>query len=793
MSGNVKQFVDFTGNTNNDTGENNASSIQPVLDGESVIGTVLTRPSESLRQRTEAFRDVMADSLYLRDADRSWVVTGPRPTITWPGSTTAAASGIPVLGNALWVLPLLTPGAQANSPPVASAFGVLHLKRSSDSSNSVSVTSRRRSYSAGDQINVTVASGGSFSCALDVETGLRRTIKVVATGTTTLGAVITALNGLTPPAPDNTQLVTAALEGGAISGDFILAPQARQYVAGNYDGEAHQIGVSTLASFFSSNPTQALAEGDTLCIRYDMVSDPSSTGGRRQSILENSNTNLPAGSLFNSRVHPELLTNAIPVCKVVNNDLVFPGGRTIQSGAVLVSLAGNQGSDLSYGGGGAWADGTANPATSMEGQLDKIVSDLTGITGGANGAAKIHAPAIGTDENASNVSTQLSDILTGLLDLSRRDVLLDTMLAGIGPGTFGASADPEDPSQMGSTSVPAVFFSPSPNLAYALRPGAARFSPGSTGTKLKIEAGIIFQPRTGQSPAPGFIPTAFNGTDEFTFAVGDATNPRIDLLQMKLDWATAGTAGYANKRVVTRTINIKQGTPAATPAMPNPDANFVALCHVFVAANWTGANPIGRPWYNGVLPQANVLDQRMPLGVDVIPVRVGIGALYDPAIWVRSQGNRWLTCSTSTDSATNRLDVPCPARRGRIVGLAINAQGASGSASQAFLGTLEEPAGHGESYDVTSLLSTAATMTVTKGGFNEIDKNATAFGGGVTFATNYGIPLWANGWSQVNAPFLDHLIEQGGTTVGTSGVNVNIRPHLNLAISEVIFFVATGI
>lgn len=415
MSGSVKQFVDYTNNTNNDTGENNAASIQPISDGENVNAAVSNRGGESLRQRTEALRNVLADSLYLRDADRGWIVTGPHPLITWPGSTTGGDNGIPVISNALWILPMLTPGAGANAPPVASAFGLLHLKRSSDSANAVSVTSRRRSYAAGDQINVTVSSGASFSCVLDAENGLQRTIKIVATASTTLGTVISALNALTPSAPDNTQLVTAALEGGALSSDFLLAPQARQYVSGNYDGEAHQIGVSTLSGFFASNPTQALAEGDTLCVRYDMVTDLASTGGRRQALLENSNVNLPSSSLFNSRVHPELLPNAIPVCKVVSSDLVFPGGRTIQRGAVNVSLAGNTGADFSYSGGGAWADGTTNPATTVEAQLDKIISDLSGATG----TAKIQGVAVGTDLAVGTLKSQIDALVANWMLMTR--------------------------------------------------------------------------------------------------------------------------------------------------------------------------------------------------------------------------------------------------------------------------------------------------------------------------------------------------------------------------------------
>lgn len=341
MPGPVKQFLDFTSNTANDTGENNAASVQPIANGETVDQTVLNRPSESLRQRTEAVRNVEADSLYLRDADRVLVLAGPGK-ITWPGSTTVAATGIPVIDNNLYLLPMLTPGFPQASPipPVASAFGALHLKRASDSMNSILVTSQRRSYAAGDQINITVTPGAVFSCVLDVETTYQRTIRIVGViGVTTLGQTITALIGLTPTAPDNTQLVLAALEGGALGSDLLLTTQAKQYITGNYDGEGHTITPANLASFFVTNPLQALGEGDSLCVNFAMVSDTASTGGRRQAIPENSNTAIPAGAYFNSRVHPENLVNALPICKVINGSLVFGTGVEIPAGSTNVVLS----------------------------------------------------------------------------------------------------------------------------------------------------------------------------------------------------------------------------------------------------------------------------------------------------------------------------------------------------------------------------------------------------------------------------------------------------------------------
>jgi hypothetical protein len=341
MPGTVKQFLDFTNNTNNDTGENNVASVQPIANGETVVQAVLNRPSESLRQRTEAVRSVEMDTLYLRDADRQLILSGPGK-ITWPGSTTAAANGIPVISDNLYILPMLTPGfAQAAPvPPVASAYGTLHLKRASDNMNSILVTSQRRSYAAGDQINITVTPGLAFTCVLDSEMTYQRTIKITAVvGVTTLSQTITALVALTPSAPDNTPLVLAVLEGGALAGDFLLTSQAQQYVSGNYDGEGHTITPANLASFFVSNPLQALAEGDTLCVNYAMVTDTASTGGRRQAIPENSNTAIPAGAYFNSRVHPENLVNALPICKVVNGSLVFGTGIEILAGDANVSLS----------------------------------------------------------------------------------------------------------------------------------------------------------------------------------------------------------------------------------------------------------------------------------------------------------------------------------------------------------------------------------------------------------------------------------------------------------------------
>lgn len=70
------------------------------------------------------------------------------------------------------------------------------------------------------------------------------------------------------------------------------------------------------------------------------------------------------------------------------------------------------GTKLAYAGGGNWYDGTPNPATSVEAQLDKIVTDLASGTGGAK---KVGTPAI-TGHTTFNLDegsvwAQLSNLL----------------------------------------------------------------------------------------------------------------------------------------------------------------------------------------------------------------------------------------------------------------------------------------------------------------------------------------------------------------------------------------------
>jgi len=96
-------------------------------------------------------------------------------------------------------------------------------------------------------------------------------------------------------------------------------------------------------------------------------------------------------------------------------------------------------SAVSYAGGGNWADGTTNPVATVEGQLDKIVSDLTAATG----APKIGAAATSGSPNSLGPGTVRSqlDALLGHINAHLNDATDAHAASAIGYAGGGAWAD----------------------------------------------------------------------------------------------------------------------------------------------------------------------------------------------------------------------------------------------------------------------------------------------------------------------------------------------------------------
>jgi hypothetical protein len=158
-------------------------------------------------------------------------------------------------------------------------------------------------------------------------------------------------------------------------------------------------------------------------------------------------------------------------------------------------------------------------------------------------------------------------------------------------------------------------------------------------------------------------------------AVGDATNPRIDIVEVKLEYVDTDTETRhfedattrapssqvtAKRRSVQATFQIKQGAPAASPAYPTPSAGFVAYAAVYVPAT-----------HNAVHGPDNIRDLRVPMGVRAIDVdlkgmhKTGINPWTDLGMLAAS--------AVSTDHTADRVVVPCPvaSKSARLLGVGI--------------------------------------------------------------------------------------------------------------------------
>lgn len=163
--------------------------------------------------------------------------------------------------------------------------------------------------------------------------------------------------------------------------------------------------------------------------------------------------------------------------------------------------------------------------------------------------------------------------------------------------------------------------------AFALSVLGGHPGQGSANNKVRIYPGTLCQAiADADGTEPKFIAYTFT-TEEVTIANGDATNPRIDLVQMKLeyvdetearDFQDATTRALTSqslgvRRRVKCTLSVKQGTPAASPAYPDPDTGFCVIAGMFVGAAYAGGTAIV---FDDAAGAALVLhDQRMPMRV----------------------------------------------------------------------------------------------------------------------------------------------------------------------------------
>lgn len=199
-------------------------------------------------------------------------------------------------------------------------------------------------------------------------------------------------------------------------------------------------------------------------------------------------------------------------------------------------------------------------------------------------------------------------------------VLWDQVIRELIPNRAIATAANED-TQIDMTAIP---------YALALTTMGARPVQGTTFQRVRITRGTLMQAivATPTGAEPAVLGFSFSGNDELIIAAGDPSNPRVDLIQMKLEYvedtaparyfedavSRAKTTVTANtRRRVKCTLSLKQGTPGASPVYPTPDTGCCVIAGLVVGAGWV--NAFQPKIADSAGAELVIHDQRMPLRV----------------------------------------------------------------------------------------------------------------------------------------------------------------------------------
>jgi hypothetical protein len=443
-----KQYIDFTAavvTSTTDTGDLDSASIRPFVNGESADQSVLNRPHENVRLRTEAIRKKLDDLLYINDADRALLVTGGG-NIAWGGVVAAGGTGVFTITSNLVLRPFLsasTPiAAQASIKntdnvliPLVNA-GQYELVCRAVAAQYVDPTSLAtinpaRAYSGANKITVRMVgtSGGTLGCTVTGNPADNVTITFnSAAGGTTLQDVVTFLGtSSNAGAVDFRALgIEMVLGSSAIGSNKVTVKDGTEdktfALSGGLDAELHQLTAAGLAAFFS-DPLNKLQSGDTLVIYYDQVNTGSTTtpSGRRQSTgaLPENNSSVDANLALLRRL-PDTVANAIPLATVNSGDLHFINGRRLVMGGV--TSFNSDGTALPQ----EWADGT----TGKKIQLAKVGGDQT--VNGQKYTLRSGASSTIIDPNGATAGAQLDLGHTGSITTE------DTGKIQVGGGNAGS-------------------------------------------------------------------------------------------------------------------------------------------------------------------------------------------------------------------------------------------------------------------------------------------------------------------------------------------------------------------
>lgn len=250
-------------------------------------------------------------------------------------------------------------------------------------------------------------------------------------------------------------------------------------------------------------------------------------------------------------------------------------------------------------------------------------------------------------------------------------------------------------------------------------------------------------------------------TYSFTSGAADATNPRWDILQAKIDHTTGAsetrdfkdaTTGVLssqsmNKERQTRlTMSIKAGTAAGSPTQPTPDAGYVKLFAWRIEAAATA------------ITAANFRDYRMPIGLRIVDVHGH--AMSRTGGFTESSDGALVADGMSTCTAIASPQTTGPWRSGRVVAVGLASDTVAGSGATAVLSTTEYGV---YPYTQATLLDVSSSLIDNTGGF--------AFRGLLLVDQ----PIWMDGTSAPSIQGASDFAAFGVATVKTALKKLELR------------------
>lgn len=288
--------------------------------------------------------------------------------------------------------------------------------------------------------------------------------------------------------------------------------------------------------------------------------------------------------------------------------------------------------------------------------------------------------------------------------------------------------------------------------------GSAYLRRGTANNKLQIAPGVLMQLISGT-----LYSYTFAGTEEYTIANGDVSNPRVDILQMKID-ESAGTMA-ANV-----TISVKQGTASAIPNYPDPDSGYCVIAGIVVGTGYVAASPlimgIDSDGANAVIH-----DQRMPLGLRAVVTTPGQYYYGSSYTLVNN------TLVRKTDNTGNFLVAPLwVGYAGRLIGVAASVKNTGEIHGLLGRFAIFNNAGTTD-YAFTDLADINSMQTATPSVYTRRHNELLSLQGNMLPDTGptvlsaisgsgLGAPIWSNGKRCPTEPFRNDASPYGIETIG---------------------------